>query len=293
MIIVRLIGGLGNQLFQYAVGRCLAEKNSAVLKIDISPFATYKLHKYSLWAFNIQENFASPDEVTALMVLKQGIAEQVVNRLLYRPTKLSSNFISEKHFYFDPQVLKLQGDIYLSGYWQSEKYFKNIEGLLRREFTVKTQIMGKNKELNNMIISCESVSIHIRRGDFVSNLKTNQTHGVCNLDYYNKCIEKIKLSINNPHFFIFSDDCEWAMVNLKINDQLIIVDHNGPDKNYEDLRLMMHCKHHIIANSSFSWWGAWLNPNPDKIVIAPKQWFADEKMNSQTKDLIPEGWIRL
>ena len=292
IIITRLIGGLGNQLFQYAVARRLAEIHQTELKIDISGFETYKLHKYSLWAFNIQENFASQEEVAALMVRRQGIVGRAIRRALGRPPKLAKTHIKEKNsFYFDPEILNLQNYVYLDGYWQSEKYFANIEDIIRQEFTIKTPQMDKNKELAELIVSCEAVSIHIRRGDYVSNNNTNKKHGICKLDYYFRCLEYITNAIDHPHFFVFSDEPQWACDNLKLTYPTTIVDYNGVDKNYEDIRLMSQCKYNIIANSTFSWWAAWLNKNPDKIVIAPKKWFNDSSIN--TNDLIPDSWIQL
>ena len=292
MIVVRLIGGLGNQLFRYAVARHLAEIHRTVLKIDISGFKTYKLHRYSLWPFNIQESFASPEEVTALTVPKRGIAECVIKRVLRRPPEPAPTYIREKKlFHFNPDILELPDGIYLDGSWQSEKYFADIENIVRQEFTVKTPPTGKNKELAEQITSRESVSLHIRRGDFVSNSHTNQVHGTCDLDYYFRCVEHLTQTVKNPHFFIFSDDPEWARDNLKLPYPMTLVDHNGADKNYEDLRLMSQCKHHIIANSTFSWWGAWLNQNPEKIVLAPKRWFKSD--DYKPKDLIPDGWSKV
>jgi len=293
MIIVRLIGGLGNQLFQYAVARHLAEIHGSVLKIDISGFETYKLHKYSLWPFNIQEHFASTEEV-AKLTPKMGVAGRMLRRLLCRPQKLAKTHIKEKDpFCFNPEILNLPDGIYLDGYWQTEKYFANIEDNIRREVTVKTPQMHKNKELAELIASCEAVSIHIRRGDYVSNNDTNKKHGTCELDYYFRCVEHLGQMVERPHFFIFSDDPGWARDNLNLTYPTTIVDHNSADKNYEDLRLMCQCKHNIIANSSFSWWGAWLNKNLDKIVIAPKKWLNDSSIDTSDLDLITDSWIQL
>ncbi len=150
---------------------------------------------------------------------------------------------------------------------------------------------GRNKDIGEMIQSFKSVSLHIRRGDYVSNKVTNQVHGVCDLNYYSHAISYIAERISNTHLFVFSDDPEWAKGNLKTEIPTFFVDNNRADKDYEDLKLMRQCKHNIIANSSFSWWGAWLNQNAGKIVIAPKKWFNDKSIN--TKDLIPEKWIRL
>lgn len=148
-----------------------------------------------------------------------------------------------------------------------------------------------NEQVAQNILSVNAVSLHVRRGDYVSNLTINQFHGTCSLEYYNQAIAQIAKKVETPHFFVFSDDPEWVKSNLKIDYSITIVDHNNADKNYEDIRLMSLCKHHIIANSSFSWWGAWLCRNPNKIVIAPLKWFNDKSIN--TTDLIPDGWIKI
>ena len=188
-------------------------------------------------------------------------------------------------------MFELKGDIYIEGYWQTEKYFKNIEHTIKKDFTFKTKPDKNNQSLLNQIKNCNAVAIHVRRGDYVKNPVANRILGVCNLDYYNKCINLIIRKINNPHFFIFSDDPKWTINNLNIDFPATYVSHNGSDKGYEDLRLMSNCKHQIIANSSFSWWGAWLNNNPNKVVMAPKKWFNDLSIN--TEDLIPESWVKI
>ena len=291
MIIVKLKGGLGNQLFQYAVGRHLAEIHKTVLKIDISFFETYELHTYSIWPFNIQENFASPEEIAALTVRRKGIPGRVIRRILRKPPKLAPTYIREKKlFHFDPDILNLPDGIYLDGSWQSEKYFTDIAGIIRREFVVKSPQAEKDRELADQMASCESVCLHIRRGSYLLP-PYNSVHGTCSVDYYFRCVESLTQTIKHPHFFIFSDEPEWAHNNLRISYPTTLVDHNGADKDYEDLRLMSQCKHHIIANSTFSWWGAWLNQHPNKIVLAPKRWFKSDDYDP--KDLIPDRWIKI
>ena len=292
MIIVKLRGGLGNQMFQYAIGRRMAYVLGVKLKLDIFGFANYKLRTYDLSPFNIQENFASPEEVTALTIRKRGIAERVIRRVLRKPPKRAPTYIREKKlFHFDPDILDLSDGVYLEGSWQNEKYFADIEAIIRQEFTVKIPQAGKDKELAEQIASCESVSLHIRRGDYVSNSHTNQFHGTCDLDYYLRCVDCLTKTVKNPHFFIFSDDPEWAHNNLKLPYPMTIVDHNKADKDYEDLRLMSQCKHHIIVNSTFSWWGAWLSQNSEKIVLAPKRWLKSDDYDP--KDLIPDKWTKV
>jgi len=267
MIVVRLRGGLGNQCFQYAVGRHLAEIHHAEFKIDSSGYENYKIHEYGLTPFNIAAKHATADDIAGLRRVK------------------------EKHFHFDPEVLLLPDGIYFECYCQSEKYFTGISSIIRQDLTVKSELSGKNKEIADLILSCMAVSVHIRRADYVTNTYSEQLFAPCSLDYYVYAVEHIAAVTVNPHFFVFTDDKEWARENFKLPYPVTLVDHNGPDKNYEDLRLMSLCKHNIIANSTFSWWGAWLNKNPGKIVFAPKKWFTD-KAYSDPKDIIPEAWLR-
>lgn len=193
--------------------------------------------------------------------------------------------------HFDPNIFKSSRSVYLVGYWQSEKYFKNIEEILRSELTIKHNQGPDNQAMSCLINQTESVSLHIRRGDYVSNPISYQAHGICSLDYYRAAVETLTKTVKQPHFFIFSDDIEWAQENLKLDHPLTNVSNNGEVQDYEDLRLISHCKHHIIANSSFSWWGAWLCSHSQKIVIAPKKWFNNPKLN--TRDLIPNEWYRI
>lgn len=292
MIIVKIIGGLGNQLFQYSLGRNLAEKYDTDLKLDISEFGAYKLHKYALSAFNIIEDFATPEEIESLTVEEYAPVVKYIRKKMGKSLKKrAKSYKEEQHFYFAPQVLNFGNNVYLEGYWQCERYFKDIEGIIRKEFTLKIPLEGKNKELLSLIQKVNSVSLHVRRGDYVSHAETNSAVGTCSLEYYRHCIEHIASKVENPHFFLFSDDINRTRKTLEINHPAIVVDVNSADTNYADLRLMSSCKHNIIANSSFSWWGAWLNDNPDKIIIAPTIWFVNSPLTP--KDIIPENWLKL
>ena len=197
------------------------------------------------------------------------------------------------YFRFDPEVLRrrFSGSVSVRGFWQSEKYFKDVAETIRRDFTIKIPQAGRNKELAALIKSCESVSLHIRRGDYISNPHTKQYHGICDLSYYYLCIEQVGKKVERPHFILFSDDPEWVRENLKVQYPMVLVDHNTTEYAYEDLRLISQCKHHIIANSTFSWWGAWLNSDTDKMVFAPRRWFGTKEQNDA--DLIPENWMRI
>jgi len=295
MVIVKLMGGLGNQMFQYAAARRLAHFNNTNLKIDLSWFDNIcevdSFREYALDNFAVQKNFATREEVDALKFQAQGFVAWLLTKALGRQTGGARSYIREKHFHFDPDILNLNDGVYLDGYWQSEKYFKDIETIIRQEFTIKSEMNVKSLAIKNQIKTTNSVSLHIRRGDYVSNPHTNKFHGSCNVKYYFRCVENLALKVKHPHFFIFSDDPEWTRVNLKLPYPTTFVDLNPPEKGYEDLKLMSLCKHHIVANSSFSWWGAWLNPDSDKTVIAPDRWFNKEDID--TTDLLPESWIRL
>jgi len=293
MVIVRLIGGLGNQLFQYAAARSLAEYHNTDLKLDISPFETYKLHKFALTNFNIKGTLATRVEVEKLT--RVSILEKILNRL---PSPLRSRLFERRSVFreyvlgpFNPSIFSTSKDVYLEGYWQSEKYFLKVQDIIRKEVTLNTEISFQSQEIADQIANSQAVSIHIRRGDYVLNPETNRIHGTCDLQYYYECIEEIRKKIASLQFFIFSDDPNWVVENLKIDHPVTFVSHNDAARNYEDLYLMSLCQHNIIANSSFSWWGAWLNNNPEKIVYAPGRWFSDQSID--TRDVIPSSWIKM
>ena len=269
VVIVRIVGGLGNQLFQYATARRLALLRQAQLRLDVTPFEHYKLHSYALQAFRIQETFATPEEIgkirrTRLTALSR-IALPWWHKLspYYRRPVLKESIVTP----FDPNMFRTRRRIYLDGYWQSERYFADIRDLLLDELTIKYEQDKQSREISRQIDSSQSVSIHVRRGDYVSNPGTLETHGICNLEYYEQCVRMIAERIGSPSFFVFSDDPDWVRDNLLYDYPMTFVTHNDASKNYEDLRLMSMCQHNIIANSSFSWWGAWLNRNPNKIVL--------------------------
>jgi hypothetical protein len=294
MIIVRLTGGLGNQLFQYAFGRRQAIASGAELKLDISYYAANYMdgRKYRLNNFNIVEDIATVSETESLAGRQyRGLAGRLERALRNRLNLHKKSIVREQGCSFDPKALKKTDNVYLDGYWQSEKYFSDIKDILHRELTVRNTQDVVNRSIAARMDQTESVSMHIRRGDYISNAVFHKIHGVCALDYYESAVERLLEKTDDPHFFVFSDDIEWCRGNLKQDYPITYVDHNGEDKDYEDLRLMSHCKHHIIANSSFSWWGAWLSSNPCKIVIAPDKWFNDPHKDS--KDIVPDSWQRI
>lgn len=295
MIIVQLIGGLGNQMFQYATARAMACRNNMVLKLDIMGIEHVKNgtpRKYELGVFNSVQNFATRDEIDKLRNLTKHRFMRLARRIVGREIPFCrSSYVIESQFQFDPSILTLLDSVYMQGYLASEKYFIDAQETILRDFTIKFEPTGFNRELANDILTKEAVSIHIRRGDYITDSKINKFHGTCSSEYYREAVNLIAKSVKQPHFFVFSNDPKWVMENFALNYPVTYVNHNGPEKGYEDLRLMNMCKYHIIANSSFSWWGAWLSQNHGKIVIAPKKWFNDPSIN--TNDLIPDGWLRL
>ncbi len=296
MIIVRLNGGLGNQMFQYACGRAVSIHWNTAIALDhlfledksYKPDFTYR--DYALDAFAIDKKIDTKSLIR-LGFVKAHIsplqAKISLKRILHGYT-----YYHEKGLQFKKELFSLGPNLYLSGYFQSEKYFKEVSAIIRNDFTFPPVQHEKNKMLLEKIQqSGNSVSLHIRRGDFIT-AGNGSVHYACTPEYYQEAISVIKGKVSNPHFFIFAqDDMEWARNNLKIDvPHEFIGDHNAGNMSFEDLRLISNCKHHIIANSSFSWWGAWLNPDLQKIVIAPKKWLLNKPDNP---DLIPEDWIQL
>jgi hypothetical protein len=299
MIIIRLMGGLGNQMFQYAAGRRLAYVRQVPMKLDLSFFNNQveiapndTIRAYGLSQFNIIEQIASNEEQKLFKYawetnLPAKLYRRIQNRL---PLRLRSIY-RQKGNGFDPAVLELSDHVYLNGYWQNWRYFVDIQEIIRKEFTLRKALCPENQFLADEISHTTSVGIHVRRGDYVSNPVTNQFHGLCSLDYYNQAIKLLSQKVTDPHFYIFSDDPEWVEQNLKLNYPSTVIRNNRVERDYEDMYLMSQCQHFIIANSSFSWWAAWLSPNSNKIVIAPEHWFKGESKNPI--DHLPDTWIKL
>lgn len=284
MIIIQLTGGLGNQMFQYAVGKALAYRLGTELYLDKTHFLTTptgkkNIRQYELHHFNIKEQFKKPAFHWIKKYLK---AEKMYARL---------QTFKEQHVHIHPEVFELGDNTYLEGTYQAEKYFKPIEDILRNEFTFKTPPAGKNAKLAEKISSVNAISVHIRRGDYVSNPETLQSHGICSIEYYQQAVLLMEKRVKNPYFFLFSDEPEWVLQNFKMSQPCTIVSHNNGENSFEDMRLMSLCKHNIMANSSFSWWGAWLNSNIGKIIVAPRQWFVNPEWES--KDILPDNWIKI
>lgn len=292
MIIVKIKGGLGNQLFQYALGRRLTHFNGQQLKLDISYYDTFKLRGYELHNLNIKEDIATADDLKALGITDSKDLGSTLHRALERRRSIEKRHrVVEQSFAFEPKVLNVSKDAYLDGHWQSERYFSEIADIIRAEFTPRQRLDATSEKMVSDIARMSSVSLHIRRGDYVTNPVNREVYATCSNDYYLRCISEMAKRIPDPHFFVFSDEVEWVKENLDFKHPVTYVDHNSQEEAYKDLYLMSKCKHHIIANSTFSWWGAWLANNRDKIVFAPSKWFNTPKPGEQ--DLIPESWIRI
>lgn len=291
-VISRIIGGLGNQMFQYAAARALSARIKTPVKLDITEFDHYTIHQ----GFELQKVFNGPFEVATDDEISNILGwchPKIIRRVLLRNSfsaLLGKKIVIEPQFDYWSGIECLTSSCYLSGYWQSERYFKDYETDIRNCYSFKTDLNGENKEWMQKISAASSVSLHIRRGDYVSNVVTSSVHGTCDLEYYQAAIRLITSRVKTPEFFIFSDDIHWAMQNLKIMHGCHYISNNSGESSHVDMRLMSLCKHHIIANSSFSWWGAWLNGRPDKIVVGPSQWFKNRPF---PKDIYPSAWITL
>lgn len=297
MIIVKLGGGLGNQLFQYAFARSVSSRLKTDFRIDRISFKNYyKFHKYSLNHFNIKDQPAKNSDFFGLVWFRnQNRIFGPFYKYLRLKSKIMPFYYPEQMFHFDPRVFKKDG-IYFDGGWVTEKYFKDIEPELRKELTLKEPLSSYSQDILEEIKNSKAVSIHVRRTDYITGATFSDTNIIftpCSMEYYKEAIDYVKKHEPNPHFFVFSDDYEWAHENFKSLPYPVTCVKNTAEKNYEDLTLMSRCKHNIIANSTFSWWGAWLNNNKDKIVVAPKKWFTTQKTTTNTKDIIPESWVKM
>lgn len=279
MIITKVTGGLGNQLFQYAIAKAIAVKNNDTFKLDITSYETYKLHNgYRLNIFNIDENIASSEEILNFKGYDNKIFKVLKKLGIY---KKQTHYKEKERTIFDKDVFNYQ-DIYLDGYWQNEKYFIDIRDILLKELTPKEEISEVAKKYLVDIQDTQSVSLHVRRGDYLKHPEI----GVLDLEYYKKSYEYIVEKVENPIFYIFSNDLAWCEENFDFIENKVFVKETKSE--IDDLMLMKNCKHNIVANSSFSWWGAWLNENSEKIVVAPKKWLA---INPHNYKWLCENWI--
>lgn len=291
MIIVKIMGGLGNQMFQYAFARKLVSCGKQV-KLDLSYYDKIPqgdtVRKYELGRFKCKIEIAEDKDISKY----KGFIRQIYDLIgkytgLYTPGII----VEDKEF----QLSDILGfdNKYLIGYWQSEKYFEDIRDILMDELSFdKEEIGDENCELIREIVNASenSVSIHVRGGDYLNKSNAEMFGNICTNEYYCRACDYLKNLIGNVRFYLFTNDTEWVRSNRLLSGYDVkIIDWNTEDNSWIDMYLMSLCKHNIIANSSFSWWGAWLNRNPDKIVIAPSRWSND----SMIFDEVPKEWVKV
>lgn len=288
MIITAILGGLGNQMFQYAAARALAVSRAQPLRLDLAAFDGYKLHN----GFELDRVFMIDSAVANTADLLQvlgwrmpALVRKILKRRLFAPLRGAHLAIEPAPNYWHA-LQTMQSPLYMMGYWQSERYFLKQESAIRTDFLFRKTLTGCNAELAAEMADTPSVSVHLRRGDYLS----DQIMDVCSLDYYRAAAKHMEQRIGRPAYYVFSDDADWVRSHVDFLPGATFIDHNKGLDSYQDMQLMSRCRHHIIANSSFSWWGAWLNPSAEKIVVAPRTWFRDGRDDS---DHVPSQWTRL
>jgi Glycosyl transferase family 11 len=294
MILIQIWGGLGNQMFQFSAAYSLALKNKTQIGIcldrgqNVSSGDNFTKREFELTTlFNLPiTHFVEPKLINFYAGENLSWFEKVKHKL-----KRIDSF-QETSTIFDPQLFELGSNSLIDGYFQSEKYFSTISDQLRKAFSFNVHLLNEKSKLLKEKISVNTVGIHVRRGDYVSKPDINNTHGTCSVNYYREALDLLDEN-KIDQIIIFSDDPEWVHANLKFRYPTTIVDWNIGGEAWQDMFLLSLCHHFIIANSSFSWWAAWLSSYSDKVVVAPAQWFKDKEKNYFTQDLLPESWIRI
>ncbi|APX17658.1 alpha-1,2-fucosyltransferase [Phaeobacter sp. HS012] len=283
MIITRLHGRLGNQMFQYAAGRALADRLGVSLALD-SRGAELRGEGVLTRVFDL--DLATPDIWPPLR--QRAPLGYALWRGLGQHLGTGPKLRREVGLGYNPDFVDWSDNSYLHGYWQSERYFAQSAERIRRDFTFPEYSNQQNAEMAARIGETNAISLHVRRGDYL----TLAAHVLCDQAYYEAALAQVLDGLEGqPTVYVFSDDPQWAKENLPLPCDKVVVDFNGADTDYEDMRLMSLCKHNIIGNSSFSWWAAWLNQTPDRRVAGPAKWFGDPKLNNP--DILPPGWLRI
>lgn len=292
MVIAKIRAGLGNQMFQYATARGLAARLGKKLALDLSFYEINKSRCFELDRFNIKAAVLTEEQRQREMkkLSRRGTLAGTLLRLLpggaiHEPIKESFRVVA------DEGLMRAAGDVWLEGFWQNESYFSGIRETLLEEFTFKEEPDAQNREMLAEIGSANSVCVHVRRGDYVNTPEASERLGACEPGYYLRAFDYMQGRVENPAFFVFSDEPEWAAANFSHINRLKVISHNTGKNDHEDFRLMMHCRHFIIANSTFSWWGAWLGTFPGKIVVTPEIWFRAAAYRHLHP--APDPWVRL
>jgi len=297
-VITRLWGGLGNQLFQYAAGYAAASAAGAELLLDPTQCFLDRNRPYALDAFQISGRIWTESERKRIerrvrlarpVSLQTRITARVIKQMMKPMLNRNFAYIEDKHQGYQENVFARANEVYLAGTWANEGYFKRHCAELRRELSLRNPPCSKNAELSQRMNGSESICVHVRRGDYIKNPDTAQRFGVCSLEYYQQALGRLSLHLNTPVLYVFSDDVGWCEENLRFDCKVEYVRHNQGKDHHLDLWLMSCCRHFIIANSTFSWWGAWLGEAPDKVVVAPRRWSLD---STTIADPVPSRWLR-
>jgi len=283
MIVTRLFGGAGNQLFQYAAGRALADHLGTDLVLDRRYMIRWGDERAECFPHYANARFTRADH------LPPSKMDGLLRYGLWRWFGRALRFHREGRLGFDPAFFDLPDDTYLHGYWQSDRYFAASVGRIREDLRLTTPLDAANRQMAARIAAARvAVSVHVRRGDYVA----DGGFAACPPDYYARAVTRLASDLGAPlTCFVFSNDPGWAHDNLSLGAETVVVDINDETRGHFDMYLQSLCDHNIIANSTFSWWGAWLNDSPGKIVVAPKNWFAPGKPGNP--DICPPGWVRL
>lgn len=296
MIVIRLKGGLGNQMFQYALGRILSIKNNTELAFNIEAYedksprlfkSNFAMRDYDLEVFNIKGRIANKSEIPLLYrMYGKGKLMVLIDAVRRRVFKHKAQELYTQRF--NPYMLSLGKNSYIDGFFQSPKYFIGYEDIIRQDFKLRNEPSDNIKQMYKDISNNESLCMHVRRGDFVG----NPNHDVLDSDYYNKAISLLEGKTNIDTIYIFSDDIQWCKDNMHFNYPTVFVSEEYAGlKGEGHMYLMSACKNFIIPNSTFAWWGVWLSENKNKKVVAPKIWTKDS--NNDMGDLILEDWITI
>jgi len=284
MVIVKIWGGLGNQLFQYSFGKYLAAKLCTAVKYDIqttNSLNSFTQRELAIAAFNVQLDVATAAEINENKYFRNIHFARLERKLAQAFPALLRTHIVESNEPKPFGALHFKDNCYYEGYWQSYKYLAPVEDSLRQQITMKQPLSEAVSTTLREIAAAPSVSIHVRRGDYLH----NKYFATCPMDYYKKAMAYF--TETGTKFYIFSDDIAWCRENF-IGSQYVFITGN---ENFEDMYLMSYCSHNIISNSTFSWWAAWLNNNAEKITITPRDWH--KRHNEKYNDLLPLHWIKI
>jgi hypothetical protein len=291
-VIARLKGGLGNQMFQFATGYAVAQRLDVPLLLDTSVLdlrgedLQRTTRAFELDVFALDVRFATLEQVAELE--RSGPLAQLLSKIGARTPMV----VAERDHDWNAAVASCQAPVLLDGYWQNEQYFLAHAAALREHLFVPADpINGADQDLLEAIRATPSASLHVRRGDYAHDPATHAYHGLLPLEYFTEAADMLIREQGVQRFFVFSDDPEWIRAHVVLPAPMTVVSHNAGRNAHWDLFLMKNCGHHIIANSSFSWWGAWLNPHPGKVVIGPRFWFSGDAIASDR--ILPSDWIRL